>query len=169
MKKPVFTFLIFGIVSLFSITLVAQGNFNLLQAAHPAITNYAVEGPHWFGIIELPFMLSSVFLAFATAHRLRNGVFGKGAKILTWGFTVMTVSHFHMQVENFVGLNIVGEILGETAGVVFWSIALFLTWGLFSLGIYHVYIASGVDPGLMNKEPRSKVPSQNQEARPNDR
>jgi hypothetical protein len=145
MKKPVLTFLIFGIVTLFSITLVAQGNFKFLQVTQPAITNYAKKGPHWFGIIELPFMLLSVFLAFAAAHRLKHGVFGKGAIILTWGFTVMTLSHFHMQVENFVGLNIVGEILSETGGVIFWSIALFLTWGLFSLGIYHVYIASGLE------------------------
>jgi len=156
MKKPVLTFLIFGIVTLFPITLVAQGNFKFLQVTHPAITNYAVKGPHWFGIIELPFMLLSVFLAFAAAHRLKHGVFGKGAKVLTWAFTVMTTSHFHMQVENFVGINIVGEILGETAGVIFWSIALFLTWGLFSLGIYQIYIASGLD-------------AKNQEPRPNDR
>lgn len=161
MKKPFFTLLIFGIVTLFSITLVAQGNFNLLQVTHPAITNYAEKGPHWFGIIELPFMLSSVFLAFATAHRLRGGVFGKGARLLSWGFTVMTTSHFHMQVENFVGLNIIGQILGETAGVIFWSIALFLTWGLFSLGIYHVYIASGVDPGEKKQELISKIQEPN--------
>ncbi|HYJ37541.1 MAG TPA: hypothetical protein VEV87_02955, partial [Chitinophagaceae bacterium] len=156
MKKPVLTLLIFGIVTLFSITLVAQGNFKFLQVTHPAITNYAQKGPHWFGIIELPFMLLSVFLAFAAAQRLKHGVYGKGAKLLTWGFTVMTTCHFHMQVENFVGLNIVGKMLGDTAAVIFWSIALFLTWGLFSLGIYHVYIASGLD-------------ANNQGPRPNDR
>ena len=159
MKKPVLSFLIFGIITLFSTRVVAQGNFKFLQVTHPAITNYAVKGPHWFGIIELPFMLLSVFLAFAAANRLRYGVFGKGARILTWGFTVMATSHLHMQIENFIGVNIIGKILGETAGVIFWSIVLFLTWGLYALGIYHVYIAAGVDPGAKIEDPRSKIPS----------
>jgi len=143
MNKGFLTILFFGITSFFSITVFSQGNFNSLQITHTAMTKNAADTEHWLGIMELPFMLLSVFFAFATANKMKNGKFGKGMKYLAWGFLVMATGHAHMQVEAFTGINLFGWLLGAKGGQITWSIALLCTWGLSALGLYHIYKSAG--------------------------
>ena len=142
MNKSILGFLIFGILSFFSIDLYSQSGCDILQVTHPAMANRATNDGHWFGIVELPFMLLSVFFAFATALQLKNGKFAKGMKFLAWGFLVMAVGHLHMQVEQFTGVNLFAKLLGENGGRIIWSVALLATWGFSALGLYYVYRAS---------------------------
>jgi hypothetical protein len=95
-----------------------------------------------FSLMELPFLLIAVVFAFLTATALRGGKFGKGMYMVAWGFVVMAVGHFHMQIEHFYGINLFKSILGETVGSVAWFIALVLTWGLSALGFHSIYKAS---------------------------
>ena len=142
MNKSILGFLIFGILSFFSIDLYSQSGCDILQVTHPAMANGASNDGHWFGIVELPFMLLSVFFAFATANQLKGGKFAKGMKFLAWGFLVMATGHLHMQVEQFTGINLFARLLGENGGRIIWSVALLATWSLSALGLYFVYKAS---------------------------
>lgn len=138
MKKPILSILFLGIISFFSISIYAQG-------MHPAMADHSMEGGNWTGIIELPFLLLSVFFAFATAAKMRDGKFGKGMRLMAWGFLVMAVGHLHMQVQQFTGINAFETLLGKTMGSLVWSLALLVTWGLSALGLYHIYSASKLD------------------------
>ena len=139
MTKAILPILFLGIISFFSITVFARVNFNFLQITHPAISNNTAVADHWLGIIELPLMLLSVFFAFATASKMKHGKFGKGMKFLAWGFLIMATGHAHMQFENFTGINLFGEVFGNTGGQLTWIIALLCTWGLSALGLYNLY------------------------------
>ena len=135
MKNRILPFLFLGIISFFSITIYAQ-------VTHPAMADHSMEGGNWTGIIELPFLLVSVFFAFATAAKMKDGKFGKGMRLLAWGFLVMAVGHLHMQVQQFTGINVFETLLGKSIGSLVWSVALLVTWGLSALGLYHIYSAS---------------------------
>src|SRR6476469_8038510 len=145
MNKSILGFLIFGILSFFSIGLYGQSGCEILQVTHPAMTNGTSNNGHWFGIVELPFMLLCVFFAFATAIQLKNGKFAKGMRFLAWGFLVMAIGHLHMQVEQFTGINLFARLLGENGGSIIWSVALLATWSFSALGLYYVYKASRPD------------------------
>ena len=92
--------------------------------------------------MEIPFLLISVFFAFATARALKGGKFGKGMNLIAWGFVVMALGHFHMQIEHFYQFNIFKSLFGETVGMLVWFMALVLTWGLSGLGFYSLLKAS---------------------------
>jgi hypothetical protein len=145
MNKSVLFFLIFGIINFFSISANAQVHLPLLQATQGAMMEHTMEGGNWFAIIELPFLLLSVFFAFATAGKMRDGKFGKGMRLLAWGFVVMAIGHLHMQVEQFTGINLLAIIFGKNIGGIAWSFALLATWGLSALGLYHIYSTSRED------------------------
>jgi hypothetical protein len=136
MNNSSLSFLFFGIMGFFSIA--ASTHFSLLQAM-PGMMHPTNNDAQWFGIIELPFLLVSVFFAFATAHKFRNTRLGKGMRYLAWSFVVMAVGHLHMQVEQFTGINIFKSLLGPNAGLITWSIALLATWGLSAAGLYSIY------------------------------
>jgi hypothetical protein len=97
---------------------------------------------YWSGLMELPFLIISVFFAFATARALKGGRFGKGMNLIAWGFVVMAIGHLHMQIEHFYGYNIFKSLLGETMGTLTWFIALIVTWGFSGLGFYSILKAS---------------------------
>ena len=83
-----------------------------------------------------------MIFSFLTANKLKGGNFGKGTKLLAWGFVVMAVGHIHMQVEHIYGFNLFKNLLGNELGRYAWFTALIITWGLSALGFYRIYKAS---------------------------
>ena len=73
---------------------------------------------------------------------MKGKKFGKGMRMIAWGFLVMAVGHLHMQVQQFTGINVFEKILGKNIGSAAWSLALLVTWGLSALGLYYIYDAS---------------------------
>ena len=144
MNKAILPILFLGIISFFSISLFARQPIVLLQASHAGMAqdSMSMGNGNWTGIIELPFLLVSVFFAFATAAKLKDGKVGKGMRLLAWGFLVMAVGHLHMQVEQFTGINLFAKLLGKSLGSLAWSLALLTTWGLSALGWYNIFDAS---------------------------
>ncbi|RXK83867.1 hypothetical protein [Filimonas effusa] len=95
----------------------------------------------WFGVMELPFLFICVVFAFMTASALKGGKFGKGMKLMAWGFVVMAVGHLHMQVDHFYHFNLFNLLFGETGGSLAWFLALVVTWLLSAAGFYSMYKA----------------------------
>ena len=95
----------------------------------------------WFGWMELPFLFICVVFAFMTASALKGGKFGKGMKLMAWGFVVMAVGHLHMQVDHFYHFNLFNLLFGETGGSLAWFLALVVTWLLSAAGFYSMYKA----------------------------
>ena len=115
------------------------------QQHHPAAADgYAsgMDAGHWFGIMELPFLLITIVFAFRTARALKGGAFGKGMAFMAWGFLVMAVGHLHMQVKHFMGHDLFAMTLGTQGGMVAWFIALVTTWLLSLLGFHYILKAS---------------------------
>jgi hypothetical protein len=96
----------------------------------------------WFGLMELPFLFLCVYFAFKTAIALKGGIFGRGMKLMAWGFLVMAIGHMHMQLDHLFGINIFNSLLGYVGGNLAWFIALVVTWSLSGLGFYSIYKAS---------------------------
>lgn len=94
------------------------------------------------GLFELPFLLMCIYFAFQTANALKGGIFGRGMTLLAWGFLVMAIGHAHMQLEHFLGFNLINMIFGRTVGQVVWISSLVVTWGLSGVGFYKIYSAS---------------------------
>jgi hypothetical protein len=92
--------------------------------------------------MEIPFLLMSVFFAFATAMAMKGGRFGRGMKWIAWGFLVMAVGHLHMQIEHLYGFNLFKYALGDRGGSIIWFVALVITWLFSGLGFYSIYKAS---------------------------
>lgn len=142
MKKPYSLILTIIVLSVFSyLPVFSQVQCNLLQANNAATATHAYNAGYWFGVMELPFLLISVFFAFMTANTMKGGKFGKGMRYMAWGFLVMAVGHLHMQVEHFYGFNLFKCLLGQISGSIAWFIALVLTWGLSGMGFYSIYKA----------------------------
>jgi hypothetical protein len=142
-RKLLAPFILCGTLLLFSLSLLAQNNnCSLLQTNHAVMVAQTNNISYWSGFMELPFLFISVVFAFATAHALRGGKFGKGMNLLAWGFVVMAVGHLHMQIEHFYGFNLFKSILGEVGGSLAWFIALIITWGFSGLGFYSILKAS---------------------------
>ena len=143
MKKSV---LISSILLIFIIFLgfpmFAQVNCSLLQVNNASVAAEGHKISYWSGVMELPFLLISVFFAFATARALKGGRFGKGMNLIAWGFVVMAIGHLHMQIEHFYGFNIFKSLMGETLGTLAWFIALIITWGFSGLGFYSILKSS---------------------------
>jgi hypothetical protein len=141
MRKNLLLPSILGLVLVvFSLSSFAQSNCTVLES-HPSVresTNLSLLS----GFMELPFLLISVFFAFATAQALKGGKFGKGMNMIAWGFVVMAVGHLHMQVEHIYGYNLFKHLLGEVGGTVAWFVALMITWGFSGLGFYSILKAS---------------------------
>lgn len=93
-------------------------------------------------LLELPFLFGCVYFAFRTAHALRGGIFGKGMRLLAWGFLVMAVGHLHLQIAEYTGFDIFRTLLGSLGGSILWVLALLLTWGLSGYGFYRIYRAA---------------------------
>ena len=143
MKK--YTAIPFGLLILMlflSITAMAQNNCNILQVNNASVASQSYKMSYWSGVMEFPFLIISVCFAFATAHALKGGKFGKGMNLIAWGFLVMAIGHLHMQLEHFYGFNLFKNLLGETGGTLAWFIALALTWGFSGLGFYSLLKAS---------------------------
>src|SRR2546430_17096550 len=114
MKKIIaLPFLLILLLLLFNLSLFAQGNCSLIQVSNASVAMEGYKISYWSGIMEFPFLIISVFFAFATARALKGGRFGKGMNLIAWGFLVMAIGHLHMQVEHFYGFNIFKHILGE--------------------------------------------------------
>jgi hypothetical protein len=127
----------------FSFSAFSQTDCSVLQVNNAAaVGTRSASLSYWSGIMELPFLLISIFFAFGTASALRGGKFGKGMNLLAWGFLVMAIGHMHMQVEHFYGFNLFKYLLGEMGGSIVWFIALVITWGFSGLGFYSIYKAS---------------------------
>jgi len=143
MKKNILlTILFLSIGLLYHFNLLAQNNCSLAQVSSASMTSQSVNIGYWSGIMEIPFLLISVVFAFATAQALKGGKFGKGMNLIAWGFVVMAIGHFHMQIEHFYNYNILKGLLGEAGGTLAWFIALVLTWGFSGLGFYSILKAS---------------------------
>lgn len=141
-KKLLIPCILFGTLLISSISLFAQNNCSLIQANHAVLVAQTNNISYWSGFMELPFLFISVFFAFATAHALRGGKFGKGMNLIAWGFVVMAIGHLHMQLEHIYGFNLFKTLLGEVWGTVAWFIALIITWGFSGLGFYSILKAS---------------------------
>jgi hypothetical protein len=141
-KSHILPFFLLSILFLCVISVSAQSGCRLLQMDHVAIAGQTSKIGYWSGAMELPFLLISVFFAFATAHALRGGKFGKGMNLLAWGFVVMALGHIHMQIEHFYGVNLFKNIFGEIGGTFVWFVALIVTWGFSGLGFYSILKAS---------------------------
>lgn len=122
--------------------LFAQVNCSLIQVNNASVAAEGHKISYWSGIMELPFLLISVFFAFATARALKGGRFGKGMNLIAWGFVVMAIGHLHMQIEHFYGYNIFKSFLGDTMGTLAWFVALIVTWGFSGLGFYSILKSS---------------------------
>ena len=123
-----------------SFSAIAQAGCRVLQTNTSAIqtNNLSLLS----GFMELPFLLISVFFAFATAQALKGGKFGKGMNMIAWGFVVMAIGHLHMQIEHIYNYNLFKHLFGETGGTVAWFTALVITWGFSGLGFYSILKAS---------------------------
>lgn len=99
------------------------------------------EANFWFGLMELPFLAICVVFAFMTANVLKGGKFGKGMKLMAWGFLVMSIGHLHMQIDHFYNFNLFRSIFGSTGGALGWFLALVVTWLLSAVGYYSMYKA----------------------------
>jgi hypothetical protein len=143
MKKNALIPILMGIVLIaFSLPALSQAGCTVIQT-NP--TTIATQSNHLLmisGFMELPFLLISVFFAFATAQALKGGKFGKGMNMLAWGFVVMAVGHLHMQIEHIYGYNLFKNLFGETGGTIAWFAALVVTWGFSGLGFYSILKAS---------------------------
>jgi hypothetical protein len=141
-KSLVFPAIIIFLFLIFSFSVMAQSNCSLLQVNNATITNQGYKISYWSSIMEFPFLMISVFFAFATARALKGGKFGKGMNMIAWGFLVMAIGHLHMQLEHFYGINLFKNLLGETAGTITWFVALVITWGFSGMGFYSILKAS---------------------------
>lgn len=112
---------------------------------HAPIDEGHAHGPtglgFWFGVMELPFLFICVIFAFMTAGALKGGKFGKGMKLMAWGFVVMAVGHLHMQVDHFFHFNLFSLLFGEIGGAAAWFFALVVTWLLSAAGFYSMFKA----------------------------
>jgi hypothetical protein len=143
MKKSIlWPYLLLIIILFLSFPVLAQVNCSLIQVHNASIPSESQKIGYWSGLMELPFLMISVFFAFATARALKGGRFGKGMNLIAWGFVVMAIGHLHMQIEHFYGYNIFKSLLGETMGTLAWFIALIITWGFSGLGFYSILKAS---------------------------
>ena len=143
MKKSVLVPSILLVFIIFlGLPLFAQVNCSLLQVNNASVAAEGHKISYWSGVMELPFLLISVFFAFATARALKGGRFGKGMNLIAWGFVVMAIGHLHMQIEHFYGYNIFKSLMGETMGTIAWFIALIITWGFSGLGFYSILRSS---------------------------
>jgi hypothetical protein len=143
MKKNAFIACVLGITLVFfSFSAFAQSSCTVLQANPATISGQTNHFGLMTGFMELPFLLISVFFAFATAHALKGGKFGRGMNMIAWGFVVMAVGHIHMQIEHIYNYNLFKDIFGETGGSLAWFIALIITWGFSGLGFYSLLKAS---------------------------
>ena len=143
MKKSVLIPSILLIFIIFlGLPIFAQVNCSLLQVNNASVAAEGHKISYWSGVMELPFLLISVFFAFATARALKGGRFGKGMNLIAWGFVVMAIGHLHMQIEHFYGYNIFKSLMGDTLGTMAWFIALILTWGFSGLGFYSILKSS---------------------------
>ncbi|BAV09638.1 hypothetical protein SAMN05421788_1011072 [Filimonas lacunae] len=95
----------------------------------------------YFGLMELPFLFICVVFAFMTANALKGGKFGKGMKLMAWGFLVMAIGHLHMQVDHFYNFNLFRYLFGSTGGALGWFLALVITWMLSLVGYRSMYKA----------------------------
>jgi hypothetical protein len=143
MKKiRILSITLIGIFFLAALSVSAQSNCTLLQMDNIVIHGQTNKISYWSGFMELPFLFISVFFAFATAHALKGGKFGKGMNLIAWGFVVMALGHLHMQIEHFYGFNIFKSLFGEVGGTLVWFTALIITWGFSGLGFYSILKAS---------------------------
>ena len=143
MKKSVlFSSILLTLIIFLGLPLFAQVNCSLLQVNNASVAAEGHKISYWSGVMELPFLLISVFFAFATARALKGGRFGKGMNLIAWGFVVMAIGHLHMQIEHFYGYNIFKSLMGETMGTLAWFIALIITWGFSGLGFYSILKSS---------------------------
>jgi len=143
MKKSVLIPSILLIFIIFlGLPIFAQVNCSLLQVNNASVAAEGHKISYWSGVMELPFLLISVFFAFATARALKGGRFGKGMNLIAWGFVVMAIGHLHMQIEHFYGYNIFKNLMGDTLGTMAWFIALIITWGFSGLGFYSILKSS---------------------------
>lgn len=94
-----------------------------------------------FALAELPFLFLAVFFALATAAALKGGAFGRGMRLIAWGFLVMAFGHLHMLVERLMGINIFASLFGASGGAIVWIIALISSWTLSWLGFRSMYTA----------------------------
>jgi hypothetical protein len=94
-----------------------------------------------FGLVELPFLFTSVVFGFLTARALRGGVFGRGMALIASGSLVMAIGHLHMQIDQLFGFNLFSWLLGPEVGAVAWFLALVTTWLLTGFGFYQMYAA----------------------------
>lgn len=130
--------LLFACIAVFlSTAAMAQG-----YSEHGHTANPNLDITFWFGLMELPFLFVCIYFAFKTSASLKGGIFGKGMKLMAWGFLVMAVGHMHMQADHFFGINLFNSVLGYVGGNVAWFIALVATWSLSGLGFYSIYKAS---------------------------
>ncbi|HEU0064449.1 MAG TPA: hypothetical protein VFQ58_05435 [Flavisolibacter sp.] len=143
MKKSIlWPYLLLIFILFLSFPVLAQVNCSLIQVNNASVASESQKIGYWSGLMELPFLIISVFFAFATARALKGGRFGKGMNLIAWGFVVMAIGHLHMQIEHFYGYNIFKSLLGETMGTLTWFIALIVTWGFSGLGFYSILKAS---------------------------
>ena len=95
-----------------------------------------------FGLLELPFLFTTVCFAFLVARALRGGTFGFGMTLMAWGFLLMGLGHLNMQATRQLGVNAFHSLFGQAFGDVVWFVALIATWGLSGIGFYLIYSAS---------------------------
>ena len=112
------------------------------RATHAGMSEGGIDLAHWFGVLELPFLIITIIFAFRTARSLRGGVFGKGMGLMAWGFLVMAIGHLHMQLKHFTGFDLFDRFFGDTVGMTLWFVALVTTWLLSGLGFYSIFKAS---------------------------
>lgn len=137
------TFIIFVILAAFSFALRSPAAAAGTTGPATDVASQAqVDQVVLTGLLELPFLLIAVFFAFRTASALKGGVFGRGMLLIAAGALVMAVGHLHMQIQAMWGVNIFGQVFGNTLGTVVWVIALIITWGLTGAGFYSIYKSS---------------------------
>lgn len=112
-----------------------------LLAGDNTLHTDAHDANFWFGLMELPFLAICVVFAFMTANVLKGGKFGKGMKLMAWGFLVMSIGHLHMQIDHFYNFNLFRSLFGSTGGALGWFLALVVTWLLSAVGYYSMYKA----------------------------
>lgn len=122
----------------------------VLFTISPFLTYAQSQGNHgnaeaeFFGLLELPFLITAIVFSFMTAKNMKGGKFGAGMNLLAWGFLVMAIGHIHMQIEHLFDYNLFNNLMGETIGKYAWYAALIVTWALSALGFYRIFKASKV-------------------------
>ncbi len=97
---------------------------------------------HWFGMVEMLFLLVCIYFAFKTAHSLKGGVFESGMIHIAWGFVILAFGHGISQLAYIFEVDVLELILRQQQGKITELLIFVFAWGVLILGFMKIYQAT---------------------------